>query len=114
MATGYNFPAFPAGTNPPTSTGAGNALGGDGGYVTTVVFQVVMSSTGTVNFEHTLDGTNWYPLAVKDMGSTSGTMYTQVTTSGIFQADVTGSQQARPNVAANGGTITILANKVIG
>lgn len=114
MATGYQFQAFPPGTSANTVTGAGNQLGGDGAVVCTIVFGVQIASTGTVNFEHTVDGTNWVALAVKDMASTSGALSTSTTASGIFQADATGSFAVRPNVAANGSGITIIANKVQG
>jgi hypothetical protein len=111
MATGFQFPLF-SGTG--TGTQAGTALGGDGGIVSRVEFCVIIASTGTVNFEHTVDGTNWFPLACLDTSTTGQTFATSCTASGIFQADISGSFAFRLNVAANGSGITALANKVLG
>lgn len=112
MATGNQFQAFPPGTSATTVTGPGNPLSGDTVVASNVSYQVVMSSTGTVNWEHTIDGTNWVPLQAKDMSS--GALATSATASGIYNVDATGSFQVRPNVAANAGSITITCNLRLG
>jgi hypothetical protein len=109
MATGFQFTLFSG-----TGTGAGAQLGADGGIVSRVEFCVIVASTGTVNFEHTVDGTNWFALACMDTSTTGQTYATSCTASGIFQADITGSFGFRVNVAANGSGITAIANKVLG
>lgn len=109
MATGYQFPLFSG-----TSTGPGSQLGSDGAVTNLVRFDVNIATSGTVNFEHTVDGTHWYPLACKDMSSVSGAMATSATSSGAFEADVAGAYGFRLNVAANGSGITSTANKVVG
>jgi len=116
MATGVNFVLFPAngGLASVTSTGPGDPIGSDGGIVSRTEFSVIIASTGTVNFEHTVDGTNWFPLACLDTSSTSQAYVTSCTASGIFQADITGSVGFRLNVQANGTGITALSNKVLG
>jgi hypothetical protein len=116
MATGNNYVLFPAngGLGAVSSTGAGDPIGCDGGIVSRVEFSVIIATTGTVNFEHTVDGTNWFALACLDTSSTSQAYVTSCTASGIFQADITGSTGFRLNVAANGSSITALSNKVLG
>lgn len=109
MATGYQFPLFSG-----TGTGPGAQLGADGAVTNLVRFDVNLASTGTVNFEHTVDGTHWFALACKDMSSVSGAMATSATASGVYEADLAGAYGFRLNVQSNGSGITSTANKVVG
>lgn len=74
------------------------------GYATVGV-QVVISATGTVNFEGTLDNTNWLPATC--ILSSDASAVTSATASGLYQCNVAGFTQLRGRISANTGTITV-------
>ena len=86
-----------------TSTGNGTAAS-TAGYASVGV-QVVISATATVNFEATVDGSNW--LAVSCVLSSDLSTASSATASGLYQCNVSGYNQFRARVSANTGTVDV-------
>lgn len=93
-------------------TGAGTALNPPPNRSSTIRLQILLTSTGTVNFEHTVDGTNW--TAILATNDATGAAATSATAAGIYAIDGSASFAVRPNVAANGSGITITGTVVDG
>lgn len=55
--------------------------------------------SGTVTFQGTVDGTNWFALEAKTMAA-SGTVVTTATDAGAWRCDVQGLSGIRANVTA--------------
>lgn len=87
------------------ATGNGDALAVQGWA--TVGVQVVISSTATVTFESTTDGTNWVSTVCSSIASTSGALVTTATASGLFQCNVAGMSSFRVRISSfDSGTVT--------
>lgn len=87
------------------STGNGTEL--DVEYFNAVSFDITMSSTGTVTFTASSDGTTYRDLSCFASDDTSGTPVTSATASGLYQCNIAGYTKVRTPVTANGGTITV-------
>jgi hypothetical protein len=66
---------------------------------TFVIWQLILSSTGSINLEGSTDGTNWALLPLP-----TGAASTAATTSGLYVTFK--APYVRANPTANGGTIT--------
>lgn len=94
-----------------TATGNGNAL--SVGAWSAAALQVVITTTATVTFEVTLDGSNW--VAVRALNLNDGTYSTTATASGIYQVPTAGFAFLRVRVSAyTSGSITVSARPTQG
>lgn len=73
--------------------------------------QIQGITTATVNFEATIDGTNWKAVALANLGNTSRTRATTATADGIFLLEPAGGlSQFRARISSwSAGTITVKA-----
>lgn len=95
-----------------TGTGAGVAFNPFAHAGAVIRYQVVLASTGTVGWEHTIDGTNWVSIRASSLAATDGSTATSATASGIYEIDGSASYAVRPNVSANGSGCTIVGSMV--
>jgi hypothetical protein len=87
------------------ATGNGTDLTVD--KFTTVAVTVTITNTATVTFEGTQDGTNYASKVCISTASTSGTLSTTATASGVYQCNVAGLQSFRVRVSDwTSGTVT--------
>lgn len=94
---------------------AGNANGeeiittGRMGAMAVLVLQVVGAAfTGTVNFEATVDGTNW--IAIQATNLNDGTSVLTATASGLFRINALGLYKVRARTSVvTGGSVTVTA-----
>lgn len=98
--------------NAVSASGNGTALtvtsGEEGGYAT-CSFQVSGTFSATVDFEATVDGTNWVGLETVSAAD-SGTVGTSTSSAGIYRATVLGLLQVRARVTWTSGTsVTVTA-----
>ena len=90
------------------ANGNGNTM--SVGSLDGVGIQITGITTATVNFEVTIDGTNWYTFRVMNA---SGAFVTTATADGFFYADVRGAQQLRCRISGwSVGTITITGSGI--
>jgi hypothetical protein len=78
-------------------------------FYNSVSFTVTMSSTGTVQFKVSGNGTAYSDLSCLSSDNTNGTPATSTTSSGVFQCNVAAMQKVKATVSANGGTILVEA-----
>lgn len=92
----------------------GNAVGtavdcmtqGLGAMGTLVVNVIGSTFTGTVNFEGTVDGTNWF--AISGTNLATGAAAATVTATALFRFDVRGLLKFRARTSSvTGGTVTV-------
>lgn len=76
-------------------------------FYNSVSLTVAMSSTGTVQFKVSGNGTTYSDLSCFASDDTSGTPVTSTTASGTFQCNVAAMQKVKVTVSANGGTIVV-------
>lgn len=89
-----------------TATGNGTTMSVEN--LSTVVFNVRGTFSGTVTFEGSLDDTNWDSLLTTTMGS--GVIGTTATSTGLYRASVTGLKSIRARVSSyTSGTIYVTA-----
>lgn len=88
------------------ATGNGTAI--STAAYTSVALQVVISNTATVTFEGTADNSNWVSVVCTSTASTSGSLVTTATASGMYQCNVAGLSQFRARISAfTNGTVTV-------
>lgn len=88
------------------ATGVGKRLNISGAEM--VAFQVLITTTATVTFQTSIDGTNWVSLLVTNV--TTGEGVTSTTASGVFHTDVPGLLYVRANITAwTAGAVTVYA-----
>lgn len=70
-------------------------------------FQVIGTFAGTVTFEASNDGTNWFPIKVFPVSGDPGAI--TATTPGLFQTSVAAIKSVRANITTyTSGTITVI------
>lgn len=77
------------------------------GAYTVVTFQVTGISGDTIDFQGTIDNTNWGAIRVTPLAT--GTVATSTTVDGLFQVTVTGLLKVRANLTRVSGTVTVIA-----
>jgi hypothetical protein len=88
------------------ATGNGTAL--DVSKYNSLSVQLVISNTATVTFEGTVDNSNWVSLACTSIASTSATLVTSATASGLYQCNTAGLSSVRMRISAwTSGTVTV-------
>lgn len=91
------------------ATGAGTAIDTthpDSGVMTDVAVQVTGTFVGTVQFEGTVDGSNW--VAVQATNLNSGAAATTATAPGLFRINSKGLLKVRANITAyTSGAVTV-------
>lgn len=111
------FTPFTPGRGQPTGERLQNAAVANGNgttlntaYVSTVTFQIFGGAfVATVNFEGSLDNSNWSPLQCYQPGNSSGSS-TSVNLQGFWRCNVTGIAVVRARISVYvSGTITIWA-----
>lgn len=98
-----------------TATGDGTALDivtpGNGSFRDIAVQVVITGGTATVQFEVTLDGTNWVSLMMISAADLSEAA--SASANGAFRQSVWGFEQFRARISAlSGATVTVTANLV--
>jgi len=100
------------GSNALLTTHQSAATANGNGTVATVTgygsvrFRVSGAFSATVNFEASMDGTNWDPLAA--INATTGQLVTSTTSPGVFVADIVGVQAIRARVSGySSGSVTV-------
>jgi len=79
------------------------------GAYAVVTFQVTGTWTGTINFEATVNGSDWVALEVESVGN-SATLSTSTAANGIFRAVVLGLLKVRARLTWTAGTsVTVRA-----
>lgn len=101
-----------SGTLQSAATGTGNgsnfAVSGYG----TCIFGVTGTFVGTITFEGTIDGTNWFAINCTQMGANS--IGSTATTTGLYRSTVSGLTTVRARVSSFvSGSITVAANAII-
>lgn len=100
-------------TFPGTSTGDGSPkLTPNPTVASSMVFQVVLTSTGTLTLNGWVDGVNAIQLLATNLHD--GTTTNSITASGLYRVDCTGLANVWPNVSANGSGVTVTAQQVDG
>jgi hypothetical protein len=89
------------------STGDSEALAVE--FYNSVSFTVAMSSTGTVLFKTSGNGTDYAALSCLSVADVSGAAVTSITAGGTYQCNVAAMQKVKVTVSANAGTITVQA-----
>lgn len=82
------------------------------GYGRFTIQVTVSGFTGTVNFEGTIDDTNWFAVTVDPIGG--GSAVTTATGAGVFRNTAAGvalSQLRARTSSVSGGTVTVKARK---
>lgn len=75
-------------------------------------FQITGSFTATINFECTLDGSNWVALECQPVGATASVV-TSATAAGIWRFNALGLYAVRARVTWSSGTsVTVTASLV--
>jgi len=77
-----------------------------------ILFQITGTWVGTITFEASADGTNWFVTAVKNTSETTATtLVTTRTTNGISQVYISGIPYVRARMSAyTSGTATVLVH----
>ncbi|MCS7038032.1 MAG: hypothetical protein NZP34_00340 [Caldilineales bacterium] len=89
-----------------TANGNGAVLN-TGGYVTATA-QVTGTFTATVNWEASLDGTNWFPVRATDLAG--GTEATSTGSAGLYRINLFGILFLRARISGyTSGSVTVLA-----
>lgn len=80
-----------------------------------VVASVTGTFTGTLTFEGSLDGTNWFAVTGNALSNTSSTTnVATTTTAGAFRFNTVGIQQLRLRMSAyTSGTATVTASTLV-
>jgi len=91
------------------ATGAGTAISMGG--MAMCALQTVITSTATVTWQGTIDGSNWIAVALADLNSTSRARATTTSTNGLYLFEpAAGITSLRPNVTSwTSGTVTVKA-----
>lgn len=92
-----------------STTGTGESIELETEFYNSVSFTVTMTSTGTVAFYVSGNGSTYAALSCLSSADTAGTSVTSATASGVYQCNVAATQKVKVNVTANGGTTTVEA-----
>jgi len=96
-----------------TTTGDGSPkLTPDPNVACSMVFQVVLASTGTMSINGWVDGATALALFVTNLHD--GTTTNSITASGLYRVDATGLVAVWPNVSANATGIVVTGQQVQG
>lgn len=108
------MPQFQVGMFAGTGTGATGAVvvNPDPQRSSTTRIQVKIAATATVQFEATIDGTNWEATEARNEGT--GATGTSTTASGLYTIDSSGFQGVRAYPSASTGAVTITGSMTWG
>lgn len=97
-----------------TNTGDSQHLAPNDRVASTFVFQIVLTSTGTVAINGTVDGISGNIVALLATNLHDGTTTNSITASGLYRVDATGLSGVWATVSANGAGVVVTTNRVDG